>query len=129
VPTGFTQLWCSADGFYHNFMQELYDVPAEGLRLQAVRTGIVRVKVVDADDKPVTSNFIISIEPEGGSRVGTWGGSANVQENGTFTFQGVPPGRYRISGHPNPQSGKYQADEKWVDVASAKTVEVQIVHK
>jgi len=129
VPTGYTRLRCLADEHYHNYFGELYDVPSDGIRLTVVRTGLVKVNVVDIKGEPVTENFMVNIEAEGGPKVGSWGGSANIQADGTYTFKGVPPGRYLVSGRPNPGSSKYEPDEKLVNVESGATTDVQILRK
>ena len=37
-----------------------------------------------------------------GGGIGSWGGSANIGVDGTFTFENIPPGHYVVTGKPNP---------------------------
>jgi hypothetical protein len=75
------------------------------LKLQP--TGTVQVSVFAADGEPVTSKYMVEIAEEGvdltkGGGIGSWGGSANIGVDGTFTFENIPPGCYIVTGKPNP---------------------------
>jgi hypothetical protein len=102
LPESVIQLSCRREGYYYNSVLNVHDTNDSPLTLQMIRTGLVRVNVMDAAGQPITSRFIVELEPEGGSRVGSWGGSSNVRDDGTVTFKGVPPGRYEVWGKPNP---------------------------
>ncbi len=102
IPQGIVQLACRKTGYYYNPVLNVHEVDGKPLTLQMIRTGEVRVSVVDAKGKPITSRFIVELEPKGGSRIGSWSGSSNVGADGTVIFQGVPPGDYVVFGKPNP---------------------------
>jgi 5-hydroxyisourate hydrolase-like protein (transthyretin family) len=128
VPAGYAQLWCVASGYYHNSLAKLYKFPGEAVKLELVGTGTVKIQVFDAKRQPIKENYIVEIEPEGGGGVGTWGGSSQVGPDGTVTFDGVPPGKYRISGRPNPGSVNDNSPNYWIKVVRRKTVNVEVVH-
>jgi hypothetical protein len=102
LPQGIVQLACYREGYYYNPVLNVHDIDDSPLTLKMIRTGVVRIGVVDAQGQPITSRFVVELEPEGGSRVGSWGGSSNIGGDGTVTFKGVPPGRYVVWGKPNP---------------------------
>lgn len=85
-----------------------YAVPVDGIVLKVVQTGGIRGKV--ANWKEGGESRSVHVEPEGGSKVGTWGGSKHVSADGSFAFDGVPPGKYVV---------------KVDGVNGAKTVEVK----
>ncbi len=123
LPEGIVQLACYKDGYYYNPVLNVHNIEDSPLTLKMVRSGVVRVSVVDAQGEPVTSRFIVELEPEGGSRVGSWSGSSNIGGDGTVTFKGVPPGRYVVFGKPNP--GRANAKTKVHPV----TIEGEDEHK
>jgi len=72
---------------------------------------------------------MVNIEPTTGAKVGTWGGSADVETNGTREFTGVPPGEYRITTRPNPgSSDKEYAPPQTVTVKAGQTADVRMLY-
>jgi hypothetical protein len=106
LPEGIVQLACYKDGYYYNPVLNVHNIADSPLALKMVHGGLVCVSVKDARGEPITSKFIVELEPEGGSRVGSWSGSSNVGEDGTVTFKGIPPGRYVVWGKQNPGRAK-----------------------
>jgi hypothetical protein len=49
---------------------------------------------VDFTGKVRPGGYIVSMEPEGGSKIGSYGGSGNIDAEGRMTFKDVPPGKY-----------------------------------
>ena len=67
----------------------------------------------------------ISVWPEGGEVVGSWGGSMNLPEGGEFVFENVTPGKYFISDNPGARFQKhFQAT--LIEVKAGETVEVEL---
>jgi hypothetical protein len=137
LPEGYTQLRCDTKGLYPvTPFFEMYTVSSrpqnrqnkpEEIRLVMTATGGVRVKVTDKEGRPPKRQFVVEIEPKGGSKVGTWGGSAQVKEGGTFEFTGVPPGEYVLTARPNPGREAELSAPQPVVVKPGKPVEVTIV--
>jgi hypothetical protein len=69
------------------------------------------------------------IEPEGGDRIGTFGGSGNINAKNQITFENVPPARYVLRGKPNPSSSKEVTEPITVDLTGGKTVEIVLYAK
>jgi hypothetical protein len=74
--------------------------------------------------------ILVEVEPKGGSKVGSWGGSAKVKDDGTFEFNNVPPGEYRITSRPNPaNSNRQYASEQVVTVAPGERTNVKVIYE
>lgn len=74
--------------------------------------------------------ILVEVEPKGGSKVGSWGGSAKVKDDGTFEFSNVPPGEYRITSRPNPSNSNRQyAPEQVVTVAPGERTNVKVIYE
>ena len=104
LPRGQAQITARADHHYQVDSLKPHAIPAEPLTIVMTGTGSIHAKVVDRKGNPVAGN--ISVWPEGGSKVGSWGGGANTKDDGTFTFENVPPGKYFISADPSDQYRK-----------------------
>jgi hypothetical protein len=129
LPQGFTHLSCSAPSLHQETsILQLYDVPADDVKIVMKGTGIVRGKVVGPDGKRPSGDVLVSIEPPGGSRVGQWGGAARCKEDGTFEFKGVPPGQYVLSTDPMHAREGGDPNAKEVTVTAGQTVEVELTH-
>lgn len=85
--------------------------------------------VADAKGEPITSKYMVEIEPEEGGGVGTWGGSANVNNEGTVEFDGIPPGRYVIWGRPNPGREQDKTDRMLVDIKEESQDAIKLIAK
>jgi hypothetical protein len=73
--------------------------------------------------------YIVHIAPTGGERIGSWGGSGNIDAKNQITFKDVPPGRYELYGMPNPGSEKQKTDLVTVDLQGGKTTDVGLIAK
>jgi hypothetical protein len=73
--------------------------------------------------------YLVEIEPEGGSKVGSWGGSGQVDPEGVIKFTQIPPGKYVVSGKPNPSSAGEQTAPVLLELVGGKTTEHTIVAK
>ena len=70
--------------------------------------------------------YIASLSPEGGDKVGSWGGSAKVNEENVVKFNGVPPGRYVLKVHPNPSREADQKKEQTIDLKGGEETTVVV---
>jgi hypothetical protein len=98
----------------------LLKIPTDDIKIVMTGTGTVH-------GKAPAGNILVHIQPPGGNRVGTWGGSLKAGADGSFEFKDVPPGEYLVSADPMfPIEGK-AADAKAVTVKAGETVEVEIM--
>jgi hypothetical protein len=129
LPRGEGQVTAWTDGHYQVDMLKVHQFPAEGglLTLRMTRSGAIRGRVVDAKGKAV-ANGNISIWPEGGNKVGTWGAGANLKDDGSFAFDNVPTGKYFVSADPGAQFRKDggRGAAKLIEVKPGETAEVEV---
>lgn len=109
LPVGSARLQVKAAGLYQvGVVRARFPVrarrfsEAEDARLVMTGTGEVRVSVPESAGKGSSRQYVAELEPEGGSKVGSWGGSANIAPGADYTFSGVPPGAYIVKVKPNP---------------------------
>jgi hypothetical protein len=131
LASGYTQLRARLPGYcFSDFT--VHAVPGKDIVLRLARAGAVAVSVADAEGRAIAKwqghPLLIEAEPKGGAKVGTWGGSAQVKEDGRYEFRDVPPGEYRLWAHPNPSSSDRQyAPEQLVRVEPGGQAEVRFV--
>jgi hypothetical protein len=128
VPVGKASIWVHKPGFCRPGLGEPITTPARAVELRMVRAAGVYV-AVDFKDKVRPAEYIVSIEPEGGSSVGSFGGSGHIDANGHIAFKDVPPGRYVFRGQPNPSSGDQRSEPVAVDLKGGQTARVTIIAK
>lgn len=129
IPEGYTHLRCRAPSLHQETsIFELYPVSRrpwsreEAITLVVTGTGIIQGTVTDGRGNPPTRQFMVDLEPKGGSKLGSWGGSSRIKEDGSFEFKGVPPGEYVLVAHPNPMREGEATDPRPVVVTAGKTV-------
>ncbi len=124
VPAGFGRVRCFTKG-YHLPVYELRPVPAKDLTIRMIQTGTIKGKVIGRRQKG--GNIHVSVAPEGGARIGTWGGGMRVKPDGTFQFDNVPVGTYVISTNPLILCEAPDANAKKVKVVAGQTVMVDLI--
>jgi 5-hydroxyisourate hydrolase-like protein (transthyretin family) len=134
LPVGFVQLGAWAQGYYFSDLFTIHDVPATNILLRLGGAGTIGISVYDKEGKALSQyeghEILVEVEPKGGSKVGSWGGSAKVKDDGTFEFNNVPPGEYRITSRPNPSSSNRQyAPEQMMTVAPGDRTNVKVVYE
>ena len=136
LPTGFAQLFVSMAGYYFGDVHTIHDVPGTNVVLRLVGAGSIHITVTDKDDQAISrfegNPLIVEVEPKEGWKIGvsSWGGSANIRDDGTFDFTGVPPGEYRVSSRPNPGSSRRNYPEAQIVIVEfGKTAKVKLVYR
>jgi hypothetical protein len=125
LPTGGATITLSKLGHVRPGLGEPVKTPAENVNLTMHKSARLRVRV-DFGGKTRPAGYLVDIEPEGGSRVGTWGGSGNIDEHNEITFSDFPPGRYVLRGHPNPSSADELTQPLAVDLKGGRLTEVTL---
>jgi len=103
-------------------------LPTDGVSLTMMKSARVRV-TVDFAGKAKPEGYIVSIAPEGGSVVGSWGGSGIIDAHNQIAFTDVPPGRYVFRGQPNPSSGNQQTQPITVELKGGRLTEITLQAK
>lgn len=133
LPAGFLQLHASASGYHFGDLFTIYDVPSTNVVLRLKGAGGMLVTVVDKQGKAISqfegNEVLVSVEPKGGSIIGSWGGSGKVNAQGVIEFKDMPPGEYRVSSRPNPSSSSRNSPEQIVKVAPGACANVKLVYE
>lgn len=125
VPIGTAEVWVTKPGYVHPGLGPKITVPADQVALTMRSSGTVRV-TVDFEDSKRPAEYIVEIEAEGGPVVGSWGGSAQIDADNRYTFKDLPPGRYVVTGRPNPGRDRDQTDPITIEVKPGETKELTI---
>lgn len=72
---------------------------------------------------------MIKVEPEGTSNLGHYAAEATLHYKDGYTFDGVPTGRYVISGHPKSSRKAEFTDKQIIEVKGGQDVEVKLKAK
>lgn len=134
LPVGYAQLFVTASGYSFNDSFTIHNVPATNITLRLGRAGGMLVKVVDKDGKPLSRfeghELLVEVAPKDGLKPGSWGGSAQVKDDGTVASVNVPPGEYRVTSRPNPSSSNRQyAPEQIVKVEHGVPVVAKVIYE
>ncbi len=89
-----------------------------------IKSARLRVRI-DFGGKPRPVGYLVRIEPEGGSAVGTWGGSGNIDAYNEISFADIPPpGRYVLHGQPNPSTGNQRTKPLTIKLKGGRLTEI-----
>lgn len=125
VPVGRTTIWLSKFGHCRPGLGQPIKTPAENVELVMIKSARLRVRI-DFGGKARPEGYLVQIEPEGGSAVGTWGGSGNIDAHNELSFADIPPGRYILHGQPNPSTGNQQTKPLPIDLKGGRLTEITI---
>jgi hypothetical protein len=125
VPLGKARIWIYKAGYCRAGLGPTISTPTADLELSMQKSAQLRVKV-DFGDTKRPQDYILRIEPEGGSKIGSWGGSGGIDEQNEKTFSDVPPGRYVIQGQPNPSRNNEGTEPVTVELKGGETTEITL---
>lgn len=128
IPAGKGRIWIHKEGYVRAGLGKEITLPAKDVELTMSKASLIKVSV-DFGGVKAPQGYIVEIEPEGGSKVGSWGGSGNINDNAEIEFKNVPSGRYHLKGRPNPGSANQESPVETVDLKGGETVEVTIKAK
>jgi hypothetical protein len=128
VPLGTTRIWLRKPGYCRPGLGLEIKSPIDDVALNMVRSAELRI-AVDFSKTTRPEAYLVEVEPEGGSVVGSWGGSANIDATNQYAFSNVPPGRYVVNGRPNPGSESQQAGPMTVELKGGQAVDVTLTAK
>jgi hypothetical protein len=103
LPAGSATVWPRKPTYCRPGLGQPIKVPASDIELSMMKSAHIVVTVDFAGAKR-PDGYIVEMKPEGGSAVGKWSGSGNIDAGNQIMFRDVTPGRYVILGHPNPSS-------------------------
>jgi hypothetical protein len=128
VPKGTATIWLHKPGYCRPGLGLPITTPKGDVELQMMKSASLRV-TVDFTGTERPAGYVVSIAPEGGEVVGSYGGSGNIDAKNQMTFGNVPPGRYVLRGRPNPGSDAEEAGPVTVDLKGGQSSEVTLKAK
>jgi hypothetical protein len=128
VPKGMASIWLHKPGYVRPGLGPSITTPKADIELTMGKAASLRV-TVDFTGKDRPDGYTVSIAPEGGSVVGSYGGSGNIDAQNRITFEIVPPGRYVLRGRPNPGSDNEETEPVTVELKGGDAAEVTLKAK
>src|SRR5262245_25941897 len=125
VPIGKASVWVHKAGYVRPGLAPNITTPKSDVELTMTRAARVEVQV-DFTGKKRPQAYIVRIAPEGGEKIGSWGGSGNIDAKNQITYQHIPPGRYVLTGRPNPGSENQETAPVTVDLKPGETTKVTL---
>ena len=71
---------------------------------------------VDFGNANRSGGYIVEVAPEGGQAIGKWSASGSVNAEGSITYEQIPPGKYVVTGRPNPGADKDRTEPQTIDL-------------
>ncbi|QDT52222.1 hypothetical protein Pan44_02310 [Caulifigura coniformis] len=121
VPAGSARYYAYSDQYVTVGLGEILETSDKSVTLKVSAAGQMKVTV-----KGAKGPYIVNVAPEGGEKVGSWGGSSQLGEDGACRFTQIPPGRYVVHARPNPGTEAQRTKDVTVDIKPLKTVEVEL---
>jgi hypothetical protein len=128
VPVGKARIWITKDGYCIHGLGPSISVPTEDLTIAMSLAARVNV-TVDFAGRKRPAEYIVDIEPEGGNKVGSWGGSSQIDAENKHSFKNAPPGRYILRGHPNPTTDAEVTKPIKIELKGGATEEITLPAK
>lgn len=128
APLGSASIRVNAPGHHGPGLGVPVTTPKADVEIRMMRSASLRV-TVDFAGKGRAGDYLVKIAPEGGEVVGTYGGSGNIDAENRMNFEVVPPGRYVLTGRPNPGSDSEQTDPVTVELTGGQVLEVTLKAK
>jgi len=140
LPEGYFQIMTRREGYERVDSMKIWggmvsriasmDNGATSIAITMTAAGKLKGKVVKADGTP-DGKANVHVNPLGttAQRVGHWGGSMQVKEDGSFEFNSVPPGKYVLSADVVRSLEGNDPDAVEAEVKSGETAEVTVKSK
>jgi hypothetical protein len=125
IPVGKATIWVHKPGYCRPGLGQPITTPKDDVQLTMSKAARVLV-TVDFTGKVRPAGYIVQIEPEGGDRIGSFGGSGNINAKNQIAYENIPPGRYVLRGRPNPSSGDQETELITVDLKGGQKAEVTL---
>jgi hypothetical protein len=125
VPIGRATVWVHKTGYCRPGLGLPIRTPKNDVELSMIKSAHVQV-TVDFAGKARPGQYIVAIKPEGGEKVGSWGGSGTINDKNQIAFEDVPPGKYVLVGHPNPSSADQQTAPLAIEARGGELNEITL---
>ncbi len=129
VPDGRANAWVHKAGYCRPGLGLPVSIPSvDPIRLVMSRSSGIRI-TVDFGGKARPSGYMVRMVPEGGEAVGKYSASGDIDAGNQLVLRDVPPGRYVLTGRPNPSSGDDQTAAITVELKGGETAVVTLTAK
>lgn len=128
IPPGKATIWVHKAGYVRPGLGPAIEMPARDVKLE-MQPAANLVVTIDFSATTRPGGYIVHIAPEGGEKVGSWGGSGNIDAENQITFKNVPPGRYVLTSRPNPGSAKQETEPVTVELKGGDEAKVTLKAK
>ncbi len=128
IPVGKATIWLHRPGYVRPGLGQNITTPKKDVALSMMKSAKIIV-TVDFTGKQRPNGYMVRMKPEGGEKIGTYGGSGNIDAKNQMTFDNVPPGKYILHGRPNPGSDDQETEPINIDAKGGQTIEVRLVPK
>ena len=128
LPRGKCQIHTDSKDMHRIDPFKLFDIPAKKVALQIAATGSVRGKITKDGGAPTDAPYIVSIVPEGGERVGSYGGLGRGKGRRVVRVHPRPAGQVHdhAAQNPGPELKANDPNAREVDVKPGPSTEVEI---
>lgn len=128
VPLGAATVNVRKEGYVRPGLGLNVEIPSSNHELQLTPAASIAIKV-DFGEHPPPAGYIVHLRPEGGEVVGSWGGSGQIDVDRSLHWSGIPPGRYVLTGRPNPGNDRQETAPVTVELTAGKQTEVVLKAK
>ncbi len=128
IPAGKGSVWIHKAGYVRPGLGPSIEMPTKDVKLE-MKPSASLVVTIDFSATTRPGGYIVNIAPQGGEKVGSWGGSGNIDVKNQITFRDVPPGRYVLNGRPNPGSSKETTESVTVDLKGGDETKITLTAK
>jgi|GEM_PF-2415144 hypothetical protein len=128
LPEGTAEVHLHRPGYCHTEMVTTLPAPKGDVEWVLSKPCSVRVHV-EFPNNNGPDQYMIEVEPEGTSNLGHYAAEATLHDKDGYTFDGVPTGRYFISGHPKSSRKAEFTEKQIIQVKGGQDVEVKLKAK
>ena len=125
IPTSTATVIVYKPGYVRPGLGLTIVIPAKELKLEMQAAAKLKVSI-DFSVAKRDSQYLVHIEPEGGQKIGSWGGSGQIDDKNVITFENVPEGKYVVYGQPNPGLSDQKTESKAVELKGGETNEITL---
>jgi hypothetical protein len=125
VPHGKARLTGHRTDFFFPGLGQPVTIPGDLVELRMSKAAALVIRVEFSRDRG-KKEYIANLSPEGGDKIGSWGGSAKVDDKNTVKFNGIPPGNYVLKVHSNPSSEGDRKKEQTIELKGGEETTVVV---
>jgi hypothetical protein len=123
VPVGKANVWVHKPGWCRPGLGLAIEMPAQDVEL-TMKPAATLVVTVDFDGADLEAGYVVHVVPEEGQATGRWSGTGNIDANFSIRYENIPPGKYVVTGRPNPGSDDQETEPLTVELVGGESTDV-----